>query len=143
MIRVLIVDQHPLAREGLRGLLEYREDIEIVGEAQNGAEAIERLLALQPQVVLMDIRLPDAPGLDVARRVKAELPATAVVVLTNYNDIAVMIDTIVAGASAFLLKEISSELLFHTIHAVLAGGILLDETLFREAIKLLRFTAPP
>jgi DNA-binding NarL/FixJ family response regulator len=143
MIRVLIVDQHPLAREGLRRLLEPRDDIEIVGEAQNGADAIERLLALQPQVVLIDIRLPDALGLDVTRRVKAERPTTAVVVLTNYNDIAVMLDTIVAGASAFLLKEISSELLFHTIHVVLAGGILLDEMLFREAIKLLQVTAPP
>ncbi|MDB5059727.1 MAG: liaR [Chloroflexi bacterium] len=133
MIGVLIVDDHPVAREGLRRMLERSDDIYVVGEAKDGVEALEQVAELHPNVVLMDIRMPGPSGLDVTRLVKAEVPATAVIIVTSYDDEALLMDTILAGASGFLLKDASRNLLVHTIHAVAAGGMLVDAIFFRQA----------
>ena len=135
MIGVLIVDDHPLAREGLRRMLENSDDIDVVGEARDGVEALERIAALHPPVVLMDIRMPGPNGLDVTRQVKAALPTTAVIMMTSYEDVGLMVDAIWAGSSGFLLKDASRALLLHTIHAVAAGGMLIDAILLRQALS--------
>jgi DNA-binding NarL/FixJ family response regulator len=135
MIRVLIVDDHPVAREGLRRMLEHSDDICVVGEAQDGVEALELVAVLHPNVVLMDLRLPGPNGLDVTRLVKAEVPNTAVIIVTCYDDDGLLVDILWAGASGFLLKDASRTLLLHTVHAVVAGGMLIDAVFFRRAFN--------
>jgi NarL family two-component system response regulator YdfI len=135
IIGVLIVDDHLVAREGLRRMLEHSDDIRVVGEAKDGVEALEQVARLHPHVVLMDLRMPGPSGLDVTRLVKAEVPTTAVIIVTCYDDDALLVDTLWAGASGFLLKDASRSLLLHTIHAVAAGGMSIDAVMFRRAFN--------
>jgi len=133
-IKVLLVDDHPVVREGLRTMLSTAPDIEVVAEAGDGLEAIERTNEHCPHVVLMDLRMPNMDGLEATRRIKSQLPSTSVIVLTIYDNDAYVVDAVRAGAGGYLLKDASKDLLIHTIRAVNSGGMLIKTNLLREAI---------
>lgn len=134
-ISVLIVDDHQMAREGLRAMVEGEDDIIVVGEASDGAEALARAQELLPNVVLMDIRMPKMDGLEATRRLKSLLPTISVVMVSMYDDDAYIIDAIRVGAAGYILKDVSRDLLVHTVRAVSAGGVLLKSTLLRRAME--------
>jgi two-component system NarL family response regulator len=145
-IKVLLVDDHLVVREGLRAMLGTEKSIEVIGEAWDGAEAVEKVKALGPDVVLMDIRMPGMDGIEATRRIKGERPETAVVILTVYDDEVYVVDAVHAGAGGYMLKDVSRDLMLHTIRAATDGGTLVKTSLLREAIaSLLNNTAdrPP
>ncbi len=120
-IKVLLVDDHPVVREGLRTMLAKTPDIEVVAEASDGFEAIDKVSKYQPQVVLMDLRMPNLDGLEATRRIKSQLPSVSVIVLTIYDNDNYVMDAVRAGAGGYLLKDASEDLLIHTIRAVHSG----------------------
>jgi DNA-binding NarL/FixJ family response regulator len=136
-IKVLIVDDHPVVREGFRAMLSTDQNIEVVGEASDGLEAVVSVAEKEPDVVLMDIRMPNLDGIEATRRIKAEHPSTAVVVLTIYDNDGYVVEAVRAGASGYLLKDTSRELLIHTIRAVNSGATLIKTSLLYEAITVL------
>lgn len=133
-IKVLVVDDHPLAREGLRTILATAPDIEVVAEASDGLEAVDKASEHQPHIVLMDVRMPNLDGLEATRRIKSRLPSASVIVLTAYDNDAYVVDAVRAGAGGYLLKDASKDLIIHTIRAVNSGGMLIKTSLLREAI---------
>lgn len=135
VLRVLIVDDHPVVREGLRTMLSSDQGIEIVGEASNGEEALEKTRDLKPDVVLTDIRMPGMSGIEVTRQIKAARPTTAVMVLTMYDSEMHVIEALRAGAAGYLVKDSSRDLICHAIHAVVDGGTLVRSSLLRQAIQ--------
>jgi DNA-binding NarL/FixJ family response regulator len=136
-IRVLIVDDHPVVLEGLRNMLSTDRNIEIVGEAGDGAEAVAIVEEKEPNVVLMDIRMPNMDGVQATRRIKHQFPSTAVIVLTMYDTDAYVVDAVRAGASGYLLKDATRELVVDTIRAVNSGATLIKTSLLTEAISSL------
>ena len=136
-IRVLIVDDHPVVREGLHAMLSTDRNIEVVGEACDGAEALAIVEEKEPDVVLMDIRMPNLDGVQATRRIKSQSPSTAVIVLTMYDTDAYVVDAMRAGASGYLLKEASRALMLDTIRAVNSGATLIKTSLLSDAISSL------
>jgi DNA-binding NarL/FixJ family response regulator len=124
--RVLIVDDHTLVRDGIRSLLALAADIEIVGEAANGREALEKVRRLMPDIVLMDLAMPIMSGLEATRRIRREFPATKVLALTQYDDSEYVIPVIEAGARGFVTKMSSSSELASAIQAVYRGDSFLS-----------------
>lgn len=120
-IKVLIVDDHAMFRQGIRALLERCEDVEIVGEATEGMEAIEKVLQLAPQVVLMDIAMPVMGGLEATRRIQKESPNTKVLVLTQYEDSEYILSLLRAGAKGYISKTATASELISAIHTVHQG----------------------
>jgi len=133
-ISVLIVDDHAIARLGLRAMLESDPQVQVVGEASSGAEALERTEQLQPSVVLMDIKMPNMDGLETTRLLKNQHPATSVIILTNHDEEAMVVEAVRVGAGGYLLKDASRDLLVSTIGAVVSGGILIEAPLLRKAL---------
>ncbi|HEY78968.1 MAG TPA: response regulator transcription factor [Dehalococcoidia bacterium] len=125
-IKVLIVDDHTLVRDGIRSLLALTADIEIVGEAANGREALEKVRRLTPDIVLMDLAMPIMSGLEATRRIRREFPATKVLALTQYDDSEYVIPVIEAGARGFVTKMSSSSELASAIQAVQRGDSFLS-----------------
>ena len=128
-IRVLLVDDHEIVREGLRSLLESQPDIEVVGEAASGREAVECSERLHPQVVIMDLSLPEMNGLAATQAIKQQRPDTAVVALTRHDDAAFVGELTKAGASAYVLKQSLSRELLDAVRVVAVGGTYLDASL--------------
>lgn len=124
-IRVLIADDHLIVREGLRLILETAEDIELVGEATNGAEAVRLACELQPDVVLMDLRMPNVDGLTAIEQLRDKQPQAAVVILTTFNEDDLMMRGLRAGARGYLLKDTDRATLFNVIRAAARGETLL------------------
>ena len=124
-IRVLLTDDQTLIRDGLRALLSAHQGIEIIGEAANGNEAYEQTKLLTPDVILMDIRMPEMDGVEATRLIKKDFPKTVVIVLTTFDDDEYIIKAMTFGASGYLLKDISSEKLIEAIHDGLHGNIIL------------------
>ncbi|MBI2863111.1 MAG: response regulator transcription factor [Chloroflexi bacterium] len=142
-ITVLIADDHTVAREGLRAMLDDDRELQVVGEVADGIEVLEVAAALQPNVVLMDVRMPRIDGLEATRQLKAKYPSIAVIMMTSYDDEPLVIDAVQAGAAGYLLKDVSRDLLRHTIKAVASGGILIKGVLLRKAIdSLIRVRQP-
>jgi DNA-binding NarL/FixJ family response regulator len=133
-VRVVLVDDDDLMRAGLRSVLASDETIEVVGEAADGREAIERIRDLQPHLVLMDIRMPDVDGISATREVLSALPEVKVVVLTTFEQDDYIFDALNAGASGFLLKRTKPEELIAAIHTVAAGDSLLSPSVTRRVI---------
>ncbi len=137
-IKTLIVDNHPVVREGLRVMLATAHDIEVVGEASDGAEAVAWAAQHDANVALMNLHMPNMDGIEATRRIKAQRPTMAVVVLTAYDDDdARVLDAVQAGASGYLLKDASRDLLINTIRAARSGGTLIKASLLEEAIARL------
>jgi NarL family two-component system response regulator YdfI len=125
MIRILIADDHLVVREGLQLILGMEEDLAVVGEAADGAAAVRLAGELQPDVVLMDLRMPGMGGLEAIEQILARWPQMAIVILTTYNEDELMMRGLQAGARGFLLKDTDRETLFHTIRAAARGETLL------------------
>ncbi len=139
-IRILIADDHLIVREGLRLILETEDGFALVGEASDGAEAVRLAAELQPDVVLMDLRMPGMDGLTAIERLRATQPQIAVVILTTYNEDDLMMRGLRAGARGYLLKDTGREALFNAIRAAARG-----ETLLRPEVlaKVLAHAEPP
>lgn len=135
MIRVLLVDDHALFREGLRALFASEEDIEVVGEARNGEEAMRKAFELTPDVVVMDILMPGVNGIEATRHIRATLPDVKVLVLSMYDDEEHMRRLLAAGASGFMLKRATSDQLVRSLRDVVAGGIVLDPSVAATLVK--------
>ena len=125
MIRILIADDHLIIREGLRLILETEDDFELVGEASDGAEALRQAAELQPDVVLMDLRMPGMDGLTAIERLSVEQPHIAVVILTTFNEDELMRRGLRAGERGYLLKDTDRQTLFNNIRAAARGETLL------------------
>jgi two-component system response regulator DevR len=125
-IRVLIVDDHTVVRLGLRTLLSHTAGFRVVGEAQTVAEAVQLNEQTRPDVVLMDVRLPDGSGVEACRRIKADHPEARVVMLTSYSDEEAIVGAVMAGASGYLLKQADAERLTQSIRDAAAGDSTLD-----------------
>lgn len=142
-IRVLLVDDDELMRAGLRAVLSSAPSIEVVGEAQTGRHAIERARALEPHVVLMDIRMPELDGITATRRLLAASPEVKVVILTTFEQDDYIFGAINAGASGFLLKRSRPEELIAAVHTVAAGEALLSPSVTRTVIEHLATRPQP
>ena len=125
-LRVLIVDDHGIVRAGIRSLLEGQSDIEVVGEAAGGEEAIEKARGLRPDLVLMDIAMPGMNGIEATRRIKEELPDISVLVLSMHDDEEFFFPVLRAGASGYILKEAEPQELLYAIRTVHLGHIFLS-----------------
>jgi len=140
-IKVLLADDHPVVREGLHTMLASASDIEVVAEAGDGFEAIDKANKHQPDVVLMDLRMPNLDGLEATRRIKKQLPSTAIIILTMYDKDGYVMEAVKAGAGGYLLKDTSKDLLINAIRAVNSGGMLVKTSLLREAFRDLTETS--
>jgi len=120
-IRVLVADDHTIVRQGIVGILKSSEDVEVVGEAADGAEAVEKATKLKPDVVVLDVSMPHLTGLEAARRIREALPATRVLVLTMHDDEEYVLKMVRAGASGYLLKDSAGSELIAGIRALKAG----------------------
>jgi DNA-binding NarL/FixJ family response regulator len=133
MIRVFIADDQVVVRQGLRALLEVEPEIAIAGEAGDGVEAIERIRALQIDVVLLDVRMPRKSGLDVLRELGAALPPT--LILTTFDDAEVALEAIRAGARGFMLKDVSFQQLISAIRAIASGATVFQPALTHRLLE--------
>lgn len=123
-VKVLLVDDHQMVREGLRAMLSTVKDIEVVAEASNGLEAIDKVNELQPHVILMDLLMPELGGVEAIRRIKSQHPSVAIIAITFNDKNHYIVDAIRAGAVGCLLKDVPRDLLIHTVRAVHRGGKL-------------------
>jgi len=137
-VRVLIVDDHDVVREGLRTLIKRRTELTVVGEAESVASAIAEARRSQPDVVIMDVRLPDGSGVEACREIRAERPDTKVLMLTSYADDEAVLASIIAGASGYLLKQTRSQDLAEAIRKVARGESLLDPGVTGRVLERLR-----
>lgn len=134
MIRVLLVDDQSIIREGLRSLLQAKQDIEVVGEAENGKLAVEQALTLQPDVVLMDVRMPIMDGVAATRNLQQKAPNIKVLVLTTFDDDDYITQAMKFGAKGYLLKDTPSEELAQAIRAVNKGYTHMGPGLFEKVM---------
>ena len=140
MIRVLVADDHPIVRSGIVALLEAAGDVEVVGQAANGAEAVELALSLTPDLVLMDLRMPVLDGDEATARILAAAPTVRVIVLTTYETDESILKAIEAGASGYLLKAAPQEEILAGIRSVARGEVALAPSI--AALLVRRVAAP-
>ena len=126
MVRVFLVDDHEVVRRGVSELLEAEPDITVVGEAGTAREALARLPAAQPDVAVLDVRLPDGDGVTLCRDLREAAPGLVCLMLTSFGDDEAMLNAVVAGAAGYVLKDVRGNDLVHAIRTVAAGGSLLD-----------------
>jgi NarL family two-component system response regulator LiaR len=134
-IRVMIVDDHAVVREGLRTYLDLSDNIEVVGEAKNGREAVDRARALKPDIVLMDLLMPEMDGIAATRGVKEASPATNVIVLTSFTDDEHIMPALRAGATGYLLKDVSAPDLVRAIEGANRGQAQLHPEVARKLME--------
>ncbi|MFL5805856.1 MAG: response regulator [Roseiflexaceae bacterium] len=125
-IRVLVVDDHPVVRQGLIAILRYEPDIEVVGDAADGEQAVRLILELRPDVVLLDLRLPKLDGVEVMRQVRAQTPQMRFLVLTTYDTDEYIVPALAAGARGYLLKDALPDELARAVRATMQGGASLE-----------------
>jgi len=135
MIRVLLVDDQTLVRQGICLLLEIEPDIQVVGQAANGREALQQVEALRPQVVLMDVRMPEMDGVEATRALSARFPEIGVIILTTFEDADIVFEGLKAGERGYLLKDISSEEMAQAVRRVAAGQALIQPSLTRKVLE--------
>jgi two-component system response regulator DevR len=140
-MRVLVVDDHEVVRQGLVALLDRRSGFEVVAQAGTVAEAIEAAARFEPDLVIMDVRLPDGTGIEACREIRAAQPATRVVMLTSYPDEEAVLSAIIAGASGYLLKQIRGRDLVSALEAVGRGESLLDPAVTGKVLERVRRVA--
>lgn len=137
-LRVMLVDDHEIVRQGLRALLEAEDDIEIVAEADNGPSAVSLASAHQPDVVVMDVRMPGGRGVEACRAIRDERPDAQVIMLTSFSDDEALFNSIMAGAAGFVLKQIRGRDLLDAIRTVGSGKSLLDPDVTQRVLERLR-----
>jgi len=137
-LRLLVVDDHEVVRQGLVALLDRRQGFEVVAEASTAAEAVEQARRYEPDIVVMDVRLPDGSGVEACREIRAERAATRVVMLTSYPDEEAVLSAIVAGASGYLLKQVRARDLVSALEAVGRGESLLDPAVTEKVLERVR-----
>jgi DNA-binding NarL/FixJ family response regulator len=142
-IRVLIADDQPVVRDGLAMLLGLIDDVEIVGTAADGIEAVERARAERPDIVLMDLRMPRLEGAEATRQILAALPDTRVLVLTTYADDEFLFPALQAGARGYLIKDATAEEIEHAIRALIAGRTHLDAAVQQRLVTAVVDQTPP
>lgn len=143
-ITVILADDHPLMRHALRSLLEKQTDFEIVAEVDDGKEAVRLAKELVPDVVVMDISMPNLNGLEATRQIKAECPAIAVLVLTVYDDGEHILGILEAGADGYLTKKVFGERFVQAVRSVAAGEAVLSASVMRQLLKYaLRYPVKP
>ena len=135
MIRVFLVDDHEIVRRGIAELLASENDIEVIGEAGTAAQARSRIAATLPDVVLLDVRLPDGSGIDVCRDVRSQNPQVKCLILTAYDDDEALSAAVIAGASGYVLKDVRGSGLVDSLRKVAGGRSLLDPRLARKVIE--------
>lgn len=135
-IRVLVADDHFIVREGLRLILETDEGMQLIGEAVNGKEAVELAGQLNPDVILMDLRMPVLDGLSAIELIRRQQPGIAIVILTNFNEDEMMVKGLSAGAKGFLLKDTDRETLLNSIRAAARGETLLKPEIMARLMAL-------
>ena len=137
-IRIFLLDDHELVRRGLRDLIETEEDLEVTGEASTADEALRRVAAAQPDVAVLDVRLPDGNGVEVCREIRSHHPSVACLMLTSFADDEALFDAIMAGASGYVLKQVRGNELVEDIRRVAAGQSLLDPGVTARVLDRLR-----
>lgn len=137
-IRVLLVDDHVLFREGLASIIAGQPDMQIVGQADDGVEALVKAQELKPDLILMDITMPGGSGLEATRKIKAALPQTVIVVLTVHNDEAKLFEAIKNGAQGYLLKDIQSKTMLELIRGALRGEAAITPVLAGQMLEEFR-----
>jgi two-component system response regulator DevR len=137
-LRLLVVDDHEVVRQGLVALIDRREKFQVVAEAGTVEEALDAARRFQPDLVIMDVRLPDGSGIEACREIRAELPGTRVVMLTSYPDEEAVLSAIIAGASGYLLKQIRARDLVNALEAVGRGESLLDPAVTEKVLERVR-----
>jgi DNA-binding NarL/FixJ family response regulator len=142
-IRLLIVDDHPIVRDGLRAVFESEPAFEVVGQAADGIEAVDRAVVLDPDVVLMDLRMPRMGGVEAIRRLRERAPGTRVLVLTTFDSDADVLPAVEAGATGFLLKDAPREELRRAVHAAYLGQAVLAPSVAQKLLGRMRAPAPP
>lgn len=136
-IRLLIVDDHEVVRLGMRAAFELEPDINVVGEASNGAEALAKMSVLAPQLILMDVRMERMSGIEACREIKSLYPDVSILMITSYTDNEAILASMLAGASGYLLKNLSRAELLRSIRLVASGQSLLDPELVKQATSSL------
>ena len=139
-IRILLAEDHVVVRQGTRQLLEREQDLEVVGEAGDGEEAVRLASQLKPDVIIMDVAMPKLSGIEATKRIKALLPLTIVLVLTGYDYDEYIFSLLEAGAAAYLLKDVSGDELISAVRAVYAGEQILHPIVLRKLIN--HFSSP-
>jgi DNA-binding NarL/FixJ family response regulator len=134
LIHILLADDQPLFREGIRTILSLQTDLKVVGEAADGLEAVQQALSLQPQVVLMDLRMPHLGGVEATRRIRAQAPSCRVIVLTTFDDDEEVFDALRAGAVGYLLKDAPSGTLIEAIRAAARGESFLQPSVTAKVV---------
>ena len=137
-IRLIIADDHPVVRTGLQGMLAGQPDFEVVGEATTGAEAVEMDAQHQPEVVLMDLQMPEMDGVAATAEIRAQHPETHVLILTTYDTDADILRAVEAGATGYLLKDAPREELFHAVRAAAQGKTVLAPTVATRLLEQMR-----
>lgn len=135
MIKILLVDDQQLVRQGIQLLLETEEDLQVIGQANNGKEALEKIDKLKPDVVLMDIRMPEMNGVEATQQISQKYPGIGVVILTTFDDDEYVFEGLKAGARGYLLKDISSEEMATAVRTVAAGGALIQPSITRKVLS--------
>ncbi len=134
LIRVLIVDDQRLMRDGLRTLIELETDLDVSGEAADGLEAVSAYRDLEPDIVLMDIQMPNLNGVEATRRIKSDWPEANIFILTTFDDDEYIFEALRAGASGYLLKDVSGKELASAIRTVAEGGTLIAPSVARKVV---------
>ena len=137
-LKVMLVDDHEVVRQGLRALLEAEDDIEVIAEADSGTKAIDVASTYKPQVVVMDIRMPDGSGIEACREIRDKDSNIQVIMLTSFSDDEALFNSIMAGAAGFVLKQIRGRDLVDAIRTVGAGQSLLDPGVTKRVLERLR-----
>src|SRR3954464_12738331 len=137
-LRLLVVDDHEVVREGLVSMLARRPNFQVVAEAGTAADSIELARKFKPDLVIMDVRLPDGSGIEACREIRAEMPETRVVILTSYPDEEAVFSAIIAGASGYLLKQVRGRDLVAALEAVGRGESLLDPAVTSKVLERVR-----
>jgi DNA-binding NarL/FixJ family response regulator len=140
-LRLLVVDDHEVVREGLVALLSRREEFQVVAEAGTVAESLAAARRFEPDLVVMDVRLPDGSGIEACREIRAEFPGIRVVMLTSYPDEEAVLSAILAGASGYLLKQVRGRDLVTALEAVGRGDSLLDPAVTERVLERVRRVA--
>jgi len=139
-IRLFLVDDHDLIRRGLGAFIDAQEDMEVAGEASTAEAALARIPAVRPDIVVLDVRLPDGNGVEVCRELRSQVDGLRVVMLTSFTDESALVDSIVAGAEGYLLKTTTGDDLIVALHRVAAGQSLVDPSLTASIFERLRNT---